>query len=208
MRLIVARHAETVYNAGTRMQGQMTHTPLTRAGIAQAEAMGAALGAIIPPDAPIDLWASPSGRTLQTAAIIAEHLGRDFFAIRTDPRLLEIDVGEWQGRLYADVVAEQGPILCPDRRLFTAEPPGGETYAAVAARLTSWLADLDVDRDVLLISHGMALRVLRGLLCGGAAFAGTVVAEDAPQGTIFLIEQGVQQRLHDGNGTHPNAGAV
>ena len=113
MLLYLARHAETVYNAGARMQGHMAHTPLTRTGIAQAEAMGAALAEHFGPDADIDIWASPAGRTLQTVAIVAEHLGRDFFDVRTDPRLLEIDVGRWEGRRYADIVAEQGPIICP-----------------------------------------------------------------------------------------------
>ncbi len=42
MRLIVARHAETVYNAAARMQGHMGHTPLTRR-IAQPGATGTAL---------------------------------------------------------------------------------------------------------------------------------------------------------------------
>ena len=72
MRIILARHAETVYNAGARMQGHMAHTPLTRAGIAQAEAMGTALAAHLDAGAEIDIWASPAGRTLQTVAIIAE----------------------------------------------------------------------------------------------------------------------------------------
>ena len=71
MRIILARHAETVYNAGARMQGHMAHTPLTRAGIAQAEAMGTALAAHLDAEAELDIWASPAGRTLQTVAIIA-----------------------------------------------------------------------------------------------------------------------------------------
>ncbi|MCU0891245.1 MAG: histidine phosphatase family protein, partial [Sandarakinorhabdus sp.] len=32
MDLILARHAETVFNAAARMQGHMAHTPLTRSG--------------------------------------------------------------------------------------------------------------------------------------------------------------------------------
>ena len=68
----------------------MAHTPLTRAGITQAKAMGAALAAHFGAHADLDIWASPAGRTLQSMAIVAEHLGRDFF---DDPRLLEIDVG-------------------------------------------------------------------------------------------------------------------
>ena len=64
MDIILARHAETVFNAAARMQGHMAHTPLTRAGIAQAEAMGAALAEVLGPRPDRDLWVSPSGRTL------------------------------------------------------------------------------------------------------------------------------------------------
>ena len=158
MRILIARHAETIYNANARMQGQMAHTPLTRAGIAQAEAMGVALAQALGPKPDIDIWASPAGRTLQTVSIVAEHLGHDFFGIRTDPRLLEIDVGDWEGRPYADIVAEEGPILCMERRVFTRRPPNGEWYPAIAERLRGWLADLAPDRDVLVISHGITLR--------------------------------------------------
>lgn len=200
MLLYLARHAETVYNAGARMQGHMAHTPLTRAGIAQAEAMGVALAVQFGPGADIDIWASPAGRTLQTVAIVAEHLGRDFFDIRTDPRLLEIDVGRWEGRRYADIVAEQGPIICPERRAFNVAPPGGEYYPAIAARLEAWLSDLDPARVALVISHGITLRVLRGMLAGGTAFEGVTFADDAPQGTVFRIENGVQTALHVGAG--------
>ena len=200
MLLYLARHAETVYNAGARMQGHMAHTPLTRAGIAQAEAMGAALAAHFGPAADLDIWASPAGRTLQTVAIVAEHLGRDFFDVRTDDRLLEIDVGRWQGRRYADIVAEQGPITCPDVRAFNVVPPGGEYYPAIAARLQAWLADLDPARTALVFSHGITLRVLRGLLAGGLPFEGVTLADDAPQGTVFRVEDGVQTALHVGAG--------
>jgi broad specificity phosphatase PhoE len=179
--MTIARHAETVYNAAARMQGHMAHTPLTRNGIAQAEAMGAALAAHFGQRPDIDIWASPSGRTLQTAAIVVEQLGVGFFEVRTDARLLEIDVGDWEGRLYSEIVAEWFP--------------------AIAARLQAWLADLAPDRDVLVISHGITLRVLRGLLAGGAEYEGVALADDAPQGTIFVIEDGVQSILHTGAGT-------
>ena len=200
MLLYLARHAETVYNATARMQGNSAHTPLTRNGFVQAEAMGTALAAHFGPGADIDLWASPAGRTLQTAAIVAGHLGRDFFDFRADPRLFEIDTGQWAGRRYADIVAEQGPISDPVRHIFNVHPPGGEYYPAVAARLGSWLDDLDPARVALVISHGITLRVLRGLLAGGEPFEGVALAEDAPQGTVFRIEDGAQTALHIGAG--------
>lgn len=200
MRLILARHAETVYNAGARMQGHMAHTPLTRAGIAQADAMGTFLARHLGQRPDLDFWASPSGRTLQTASVVAEHLGVDFFDIRTDERLLEIDVGDWQGRRYADIVAETGPIVCPDVRAFNVVPPNGEYYPAIRTRLQAWLGGLDPARDVLVISHGITLRVLRGLLAGGVDFEGVAFADDAPQGTVFEIVEGLQTALHMGGG--------
>ena len=42
----IARHGETVFNIARRMQGDHPPTPLTRAGFAQADAMGAALGGL------------------------------------------------------------------------------------------------------------------------------------------------------------------
>jgi probable phosphoglycerate mutase len=201
MDIILARHAETVFNAAARMQGNMAHTPLTRAGIAQAEAMGAALRKILGPAPDHDLWVSPSGRTQQTAAIIGEHLERNFFDWRHDARLLEIDVGQWEGRWYQDIVAELGrSIVDADRGLFTESPPGGEWFPAIAARLQDWLAGLSPDRPVLVISHGITASVLRGLLVGGEDWHGVPVAPRAPQGTVFRIRDGMEEALHIGSG--------
>lgn len=200
--LYIARHAETVFNKGARMQGVTAHTPLTRAGVAQAEAMGEALAGHLGRNPAIDFWASPAGRTLQTAAIVAEHLGHDYFDVRTDPALLEIGIGEWEGRLYADIVAEQGPIVDPARGLFTCRPPGGEWYPEIAARLRGWLDGLDPARPAVVITHGITARVLRGMLVGGTPFEPGCVplADGAPQGTIFRVENGAEAAIHVGTG--------
>ena len=201
MDIILARHAETVFNAAARMQGHMAHTPLTRAGIAQAEAMGVALREALGEAPDLDLWVSPSGRTQQTAAIIGEHLGHPFFDWRQDDRLLEIDVGQWEGRYYSDIIAELGrSIVDAERGLFTEAAPGGEWFPAIAERLNSWLADLDPARPALVISHGITSTVLRGLLVGGEDWHGVPVAPRAPQGTVFRIRDGKEEALHIGNG--------
>lgn len=200
MDIIIARHAETVFNAAARMQGNMAHTPLTRSGIAQAEAMGVALAGALGPRPDRDLWVSPSGRTQQTAAIVGEHLQVPFFDWQQDERLFEIDVGDWEGRYYADIVAESGPIIDMDRRLFSRQAPNGEWFPAIAERLKSWLDQLDPARPVLAISHGITARVLRGLLVGGDDWHGVKIAHDAPQGTIFQVKDGVQSVLLTGSG--------
>ena len=80
------------------------------------------------------------------------------------------------------------------------EPPNGEWFPAIAARLQSWLDGLDPSRPVLAISHGITARVLRGLLVGGDDWHGVRVADDAPQGTVFRIVDGVQSVLLTGSG--------
>jgi glucosyl-3-phosphoglycerate phosphatase len=199
----IARHGETVFNAAARMQGDEPHTPLTRAGFAQAEAMGVALRARLGPRPALTLWSSPAGRALQTLAVIAEHLELDWHAARTDPRLVEIGMGRWSGRYYADLQAELGPILHPEQRLYTRAPEGGEWYDAIAGRMAGWLADTDGDAgDRLVILHGMSGRVLRGLMTGLPPLDpfGAPVAPDLPQGSVVMVAGGREQVIHRGTG--------
>jgi probable phosphoglycerate mutase len=104
-RFFIARHGETVFNAAGRMQGDQMDTPLTRAGFAQADAMGAGLAAFLGEGTMPYLWASPYGRALQTLAIVCEHIGEDWHRARRDARLAEINVGLWGGRTYAEIIA-------------------------------------------------------------------------------------------------------
>jgi broad specificity phosphatase PhoE len=202
-RFFIARHGETVFNAAGRMQGGALHTPLTRAGFAQAEDMGAALRRRLGPRPGLRLWASDTGRALQTLAVIAEHLELDWHAARTDARLREIDMGRWGGRLYADIEAEGGPIFDRTTHLFTRCAPGGEYYEAVAARLGAWLADTAGEEgDRLVVMHGISSRVLRGLLTGAEVIpeCGAAVAGSLPQGSVCEIADGVETLLYAGGG--------
>lgn len=199
--LYLARHAETVFNRGERMQGQESHTPITHMGLLQAHAMGEVLRAQLGPKPDIQLWASTAGRTQQTAAIVAEHLDMDFFDIRLDARLQEIHVGTWEGLSYADVTAAHGDIFDPERRLFSVKAPQGEWYDDIARRMNSWLDDLrGAARPQLAISHGISARVLRGILVGGTPYHGTPVADDLPQGTMVRIESGAEVPIILGSG--------
>ena len=199
----IARHGETVFNSARRMQGDHPHTPLTRAGFAQADAMGAALREILGPKPKITLWSSSAGRALQTLAIIAEHLELDWHQARTDDRLVEIGMGAWSGRYYADLLGEAPGFLDIEHGLYTRPPPGGEWYDAIAARVSGWLADTQDDPgDRLVIMHGMSSRILRGVMTGREVMPqfGAPVAPDLPQGSIVRIEQGVETVVHLGSG--------
>ncbi len=203
-RIFIARHGETVFNASQRMQGQnSTHTPLTRVGFAQADGMGSALANWLGTRQSLSLWSSSAGRALQTLAIIAEHIGEDWHGASVDDRLCEIDVGNWSGRTYAEVIATEGEILDQERKLFCRVPEGGESYADVATRLASWIADTSHARgDRLVIMHGMSARVLRGLLLGLEVdpIYGAPIADSLPQGTITMVGGGAEKIIHRGGG--------
>lgn len=204
MSWFIARHGETVFNAVARMQGDVVHTPLTRAGFGQAEAMGEALRRRLGPRPALDLWASDTGRALQTLAVIAEHLELDWHSARTDPRLGEIDIGEWSGLYYRDVAARAGPIIDRETGLFSLRPPRGEWYDEVAVRLRSWLDDSGGGGgDRLVVMHGMSSRVLRGLLNGAVhrLACGTAIAPGLPQGSVVEIDDGTETLLASRDGT-------
>ncbi|MES2753341.1 MAG: histidine phosphatase family protein [Pseudomonadota bacterium] len=199
----IARHGETVFNAAHRLQGDAAHTPLTRAGFAQADEMGRALREALGAKPALTLWASPTGRALQTLAVIAEHLELDWHAARTDPRLGEIGMGSWGGRYYADVVAEHGPVFVGGTLKVA---PDGESYPEIAARVSGWLADTaDDPGDRLVVMHGISSRVLRGVMTGLPPLSGydTPVAAGLPQGSVSLLTDGVERELHTGTGHAP-----
>jgi probable phosphoglycerate mutase len=205
-RWFIARHGETVFNAASRMQGDAPHTPLTRAGFAQAEEMGALLRVRLGPKPALALWASPTGRALQTLAVIAEHLELDWHRARADARLREIDIGDWGGRLYSEVAAELAAFFDRSTGLFTCRPPGGEYYDDVAMRLRSWLDDTAGEEgDRLIVMHGMSSRVLRGLLTGAPIRAGFAapIAEGVRQGALVEIAGGTETVLDSGDAFEP-----
>lgn len=200
-RYFIARHGETVFNAAGRMQGEALHTPLTRAGFAQAEEMGVALRLHLGLRPELALWTSDAGRAQQTMAVICEHLELDWHGLRADPRLAEIGIGAWSGRYYRDLAAENEALLDRSTGLFGIRAPGGETYQEVAARLRSWLDEQQEEPgDRLVVMHGMSSRVLRGIMTDAPAktVCGAPVADGLPQGSLVEIMGGMERVIHLG----------
>lgn len=202
-RLFIARHGETVFNAAARMQGMSAHTPLTNAGCLQASAMGRALRSHITGGSLLKLIASPSGRTLQTLALVSEEIGRDWHLHETDERLSEISVGSWEGRYYHDVHREIGDFVDDEAKLFTQFAPDGENYTDVARRLRAWIGDQDFAADMLVITHGMTARLLRAILTGLPDHAdhAAPIAPGLAQGSMVMIRDGEESLVLDGEGS-------
>ncbi len=162
--IFLVRHGETEWNLARRYQGWLD-SPLTAHGLGQASAIGRCLRTI-PEAAAAAIVASPIGRARRTAELIqAELPGAG--AIEYDDRLREISLGSWDGLGYRDIDA-----LAPDtfvgeesRWEWYFRSPDGETYDGFAARVGDWLAGVD-GRTLVVVTHGVVTRVLRGLYAG------------------------------------------
>ena len=154
-RVVLWRHGRTAWNAVRRSQGQLD-IPLDAVGVAQAQDRAAQLASL----RPVAIVSSDLMRATATAA----ELGRvTDLPVSLDAALREIDVGTWQG-LTTDQYAERFPDEY--RRWRAGEDVrrgGGETYAEVAERVSAAIerviAKLGAGETVVLVSHGVAIRV-------------------------------------------------
>jgi len=164
--LYLLRHGETIWNRTKRLQGHKD-TPLTLRGVQQAEAMGKALAQELNGVAPAVFFASPLGRTRQTAAIISDAIGHDPETIVFDDRLKEVTFGIWDGLNIEQLRANHGETWqsrLDDKWRFV--PPGGESYMRVGDRVGNFLNYLPAEQPLVVVAHGAHNRVFRGLWRG------------------------------------------
>ena len=153
IQVALVRHAATAWTAERRVHADDT-APLSAEGVAQAAAWRlpadlAQLGA----EGRLGWATSPFRRAVETAHC----LGATTAAV--EPRLRELDYGDWRGRGLAEVDA-LGANLGWDGR-----PPGGESPAEVWLRARGWLDELAAGSGPdawIAVTHGGVIRSLVG----------------------------------------------
>ncbi len=158
MRVTFIRHGASEWNGGSRLCGQ-TDVALSTLGHSQAAALAERLeGRRF--DA---LWSSPLQRASVTAGYVGAAIGH---AVVTDPRLAEMDLGQFEGARFVDLPV--GPGTFRDRwqkNPATVRFPQGENLREVAQRAWTVLQEL-YDRHphghVVVVSH---MFTLSALLC-------------------------------------------
>src|SRR5262249_40752158 len=150
VRILLARHGETVYNVEGRWQGQLD-SPLTERGRAQAAELARAL---------LDeqlaaVYTSDLGRAADTAAAIAS---LHQLAVTPDVRLREIDVGDWAGKNVAEIDAEfPGGRERWHTRPSQCSLPNGESIEAAQTRALEFFRErmpAHAGETVVVITHG------------------------------------------------------
>jgi uncharacterized phosphatase len=144
--ILLARHGETDWNLGRRVQGQ-SDTPLNETGRAQARTLAEELAG-----ERIDaVYSSDLVRAHETARIVAEPRGLGVTAL---PDLREKNFGTWEGLTDDEIL-----VRFPDAR--TGPWGDGEATEDVARRVVAALlriAESHPGGQVLVVSHGGPLR--------------------------------------------------
>jgi broad specificity phosphatase PhoE len=197
--LLLARHGQTDWNVEHRWQGD---PPLNETGREQARLLAQALRA-----EPLDgIYGSDLLRAKETAEIIAAQLGLD---VEFDPRLREIDVGEWVGHSTAELeeLYPEGFLRYREGRAGWEQ---GESYETMIARVTAVfnsIASVHPGGRFLVATHA-------GVMCAAWLASGRELAawEGTHNGDVheILVENGqiswvgVAQHGERHNGSKPS----
>src|SRR5690606_11933346 len=123
-------------------------------GRAQACGNGRLLAKLIAAPSAIDFVASPLARTCETMELIRQAMGLPPKGYRTDPRLMEVHFGGWQGQTFAELeAADPGCFARREQDKWHFLPPGAgaESYDQLAGRVKSWLDE--TTRDTVCVAH-------------------------------------------------------
>lgn len=160
-RILLLRHGQSEANATGRFAGWMDF-PLSPLGHAQAECTARYILAYDRPDV---AYASDLRRAYDTAAHVATMAG---LPLTPEPGLREICVGDWEGRVVAEL--EQEPPFFPWRQdIGHVVCPHGESFAALQARVLQTvdrLAEAHAGETILLGTHACAIRSVESEVCG------------------------------------------
>ncbi len=190
------RHGQTDWNAARRFQGH-ADIPLNDVGRAQAGRNGLALKNNLEADAAsLRCFVSPLSRARETLEIIRAALKMPPRRYTVDDRLIEIDLGDWNGKTPEEIEQDTpGAFEEREKDKWAYRVPGGESYEAAAARTREFLIEqvLNAKGPTLIVGHGASGRLLRGYLTGRSKH--DIPHMEARQDVILRLHRGSETAL-------------
>src|SRR5437764_1182156 len=161
-RVFMVRHGATVLSAEDRCAGA-TDIELSEVGREQARRLDERLRH----EKIAAVYASPTGRTLETAQILA---APHELKVQTTDGFREISHGHWEGMTRRDVEEKFPQEMAEwEKDPYTFAPTGGESGLAVTARALPALIDLVREHPgetILVVPHKATIRLLMSSLLG------------------------------------------
>jgi probable phosphoglycerate mutase len=161
-RVFMVRHGATVLSAEDRFAG-VTDVPLSEEGREQAQHLAKRLSC----EKITAVYASPLGRTVETARILAAPHDLE---VQTRDGFREISHGHWEGMKRREVEEKFPQEMAEwEKDPYTFAPAGGESGLAVTARALPALIDVVREHpgeNILIVSHKATIRLLLSSLLG------------------------------------------
>ena len=152
--VLLVRAGETIFRSQGRLLGRRDFG-LTPEGKQQAEH---ALEFIR--DLQVnEVLASPLARAIQTADVLAQHF---HLGVGRDPRLVDLDVGKWEGAAWDDLLADSAfaDFFAGEAARF----PDGEDLEAARRRAVASVEDSGADNPLgatlVLVTHGPIIQLM------------------------------------------------
>ena len=154
---VLIRHGETDWNVEGRYQGQ-ADPPLNEKGFKQAELLAEKL-IIYKLDI---LYTSPLSRAKQTAEVVAKKF---HLLIEEEPRFMEINQGDWQTKLRADIERIYPELFSRwETTPWDVNPPNGEHLLEVKERVLAGLNDairLNPNKQIGIVTHRIPIALIK-----------------------------------------------
>jgi probable phosphoglycerate mutase len=182
-----ARHGQTDWNAERRLQGQHD-IPLNSLGRIQAAQSGTILRGLFARErlsaGDLDYVSSPLGRARETMELMRSGLGLPPHNYRTDPRLMEMSFGRWEGYTFAELKDREAEALAArEKDKWGFVLPNGESYDQLVVRVRDWYES--IKRDTVVASHGGVCRALIAHL--GIKPKETASLGEVGQGCVYVF---------------------
>ena len=191
MKLYLVRHGQSTGNVGGTLMGQSDH-PLTGLGEEQARAAAARLA----PFGPMPVHCSDLPRAVATARRIAAAWDGP---VVPDPRLREIDLGDYEGRSWEEFEADEELTAAFADDPYGTMLPGGESLEHVEVRVMAAVRNVlaahgvgpDGGLSTDAVASADASAVATGFHATGPSASVCVVAHDGPIRAILNHYLGV-----------------
>ncbi|MBT5038253.1 MAG: histidine phosphatase family protein [Rhodospirillaceae bacterium] len=188
-RLVMIRHATTSWNEARRLQG---HSDIALSAKGRAEVAGWRL----PGEYRDGTWiTSPLLRAVQTARALGA------LQIRCEPRLVEMDWGEWEGRTLQELRLNDPEQMSEvEARGLDFSAPGGESPRQLQDRLAPWLSTIAAaGQPVNAVCHKGVVRALFARAAGWDMLGRPPLKLDWSAAQIFRLDGDGTPHLEQSN---------